>query len=136
MICKNCNREHPSDQIANPHYCISRLQEDLESMTASRDYWHREWSELNAAELKAEKRVKELTAELERKTELYQRVTDAFAAEVGSMAAQVERLLHACKYAFSYFQAEKEGGADFDRKAYLLLEDAIAQAAQEAEHEH
>lgn len=30
MICKYCQTEHPPDQIANPHYCIARLEEQIE----------------------------------------------------------------------------------------------------------
>jgi chromosome segregation ATPase len=30
MICRDCNLEHPKDQIANPHYCIARMQERIE----------------------------------------------------------------------------------------------------------
>lgn len=40
MICKNCNTEHPKAEIANPHYCISRLEEALDKM------------ELNSAQLR------------------------------------------------------------------------------------
>ena len=30
MICEYCQTEHPPDQIANPHYCIARLNEKVE----------------------------------------------------------------------------------------------------------
>jgi hypothetical protein len=30
MKCKDCNTKHPEDQIANPHYCITRLEEALD----------------------------------------------------------------------------------------------------------
>jgi hypothetical protein len=30
MICEHCNTEHPASEIANPHYCIARLEEQLE----------------------------------------------------------------------------------------------------------
>jgi len=32
MICKNCGWEHPEDQIANPHYCIARMGEQIDAM--------------------------------------------------------------------------------------------------------
>jgi len=28
--CKHCGTVHPDSEIANPHYCIARLQEQLE----------------------------------------------------------------------------------------------------------
>lgn len=30
MTCEYCGTEHPPQQIANPHYCIARLGEQLE----------------------------------------------------------------------------------------------------------
>ena len=32
MTCKQCGQVHPPDQIANPHYCLARLQERVEKM--------------------------------------------------------------------------------------------------------
>jgi hypothetical protein len=32
MKCEYCQHEHPENEIANPHYCIARLTEDLEKM--------------------------------------------------------------------------------------------------------
>ena len=32
MICEYCNTEHPLDQIADPHYCIARLNERVEEI--------------------------------------------------------------------------------------------------------
>ena len=42
MICKYCDTEHPEDQVANPHYCISRLQEDLEKAETALEFAHME----------------------------------------------------------------------------------------------
>jgi hypothetical protein len=42
MICKYCYTEHPEDQVANPHYCISRLQEDLEKAETALKFAHME----------------------------------------------------------------------------------------------
>jgi hypothetical protein len=33
MKCKDCNTEHPSDEIANPHYCIARMEERIDKLT-------------------------------------------------------------------------------------------------------
>jgi len=32
MICKYCDTEHPRNQIANPHYCIARMEERIETL--------------------------------------------------------------------------------------------------------
>jgi hypothetical protein len=34
MICRDCDLEHPKDQIANPHYCIARMDERIEKLEA------------------------------------------------------------------------------------------------------
>ena len=34
MICEYCGVEHPQDHIADPHYCIARLQERVERQDA------------------------------------------------------------------------------------------------------
>ena len=40
------------------------------------------------------------------------------------------KLLEAAKRAYSYLQAEKEGGDYYDRTAYLMLEDAICESEE------
>ena len=83
--CEYCGAEHPPDQIANPHYCIARLGEQLEreeerslkafekyeerieekderikELEESHDAWEAGWRTMYTALLKAQERIKEL----------------------------------------------------------------------------
>ena len=35
MICRACHTEHPPGDIANPHYCISRMEECIARLEAA-----------------------------------------------------------------------------------------------------
>ena len=35
MICKYCGIQHPPNEIANPHYCIARMEERVDKLEAA-----------------------------------------------------------------------------------------------------
>jgi septal ring factor EnvC (AmiA/AmiB activator) len=48
MICRNCDLEHPKDQITNPHYCIARMQERIEKLEYTYQQLWRRWAAYDA----------------------------------------------------------------------------------------
>ena len=56
-------------------------------------------------------------------------VNEILAINTG-LIEQNAKLLEAAKRAYSYLQAEKEGGGYYDPTAYLMLEDAITEAGE------
>ena len=37
-ICKYCDTAHPKDEIANPNYCIARMEETIERLKSEVDH--------------------------------------------------------------------------------------------------
>lgn len=67
MICEYCEHEHPEDQIANPHYCVARLQEDLENARATYDDFYKEFKRLIAERDRLRENYNDLLMQLEEK---------------------------------------------------------------------
>lgn len=96
--CKDCGREHPPDQIANPHYCIARLGEQLEREEERSLNWARVAGANQRQINKLAKRIEELEKVLEpiittwEKEECYRDYASARLAIINSVEEGISRL--------------------------------------------